>query len=146
MGHDDHGRAQSVAHLQNQPIHLTRGDRIQARRRLIEEHDRRIQRQRSGQGRPFLHATTKLRRVKLLGSGQAHLGQFQRDDLLAVLPCQGRVFFQRQGHIFRQRHGTPQSIILVEYAERFQNVPSLHRVSRGEAFSKIGDVSLERLQ
>src|SRR5436190_8896687 len=61
MRHDDRGDRACLPQLPNQLDDLRCGDRVEPRRRLVEQHDLGIQRERARQSDTFLHASGDVR-------------------------------------------------------------------------------------
>ena len=60
VGYHDHGQAQSVSEVGDQRVERGGGDRVEPRRRLVEEEDLRIERQRARERRALDHAAGQL--------------------------------------------------------------------------------------
>ena len=63
VGDDDAGQAQGVVEALDQAHDHAAGDRVQPGQRLVVDHQRRIQRQRAGQGHAPGHAAGEFARV-----------------------------------------------------------------------------------
>src|SRR4051812_6552215 len=66
MCHDHDGGAQAVAQIEDEVVEPPRADRVEARRRLVEEEDIRIERHRARQAGALPHASADLRRIVVL--------------------------------------------------------------------------------
>ena len=79
---DHHDRGPEVlVDLEDQLVEPAGRDRIQPRRRLVEEQEIRIERHRPRQPRPLLHAAGELVGVQVLEAGEAHQRELEPDQL-----------------------------------------------------------------
>ena len=80
MAHDDDGGAETLAQLENQVIEPAGGDRIQSRRRLVEEQDFGVEGEGSRKARALAHASRKLGRPPAGGRRQSHERELEPDE------------------------------------------------------------------
>src|SRR5205085_4652296 len=71
MRDDDRRSAEARLQLEDELVEETRADRIESRRRLVEEKDLRVERHRSCEPGAFLHSAADLGRIVVLESGKA---------------------------------------------------------------------------
>jgi hypothetical protein len=114
--HHDDGRAEARLQLEDQVVEKARADRVQAGRRLIEEQQIRVERDRTRQRRALAHAAADRGRVELLEAAQPHQRELELDDFGDHAGVQARELLERQRHVLRQRQPAPQGAVLVEHA------------------------------
>src|SRR6267154_2246189 len=125
---DDHdGGAQAVAQIEDEIVEPPRADRVEARRRLVEEEDVRIERHRARQAGALPHASTDFRRRVVLEARETAQRELERGERGDFLPADVGVLLQRQGHVLQQRHRAPQRAALVEQSEASQEALALRR-------------------
>ena len=101
-----------VAHLQHELVELARSHWIEASRRLVEKHDRRIERQRARETGALLHAAANLGRIVILEAGQSDLRELERGDFLDLTFRERGIFLERQRDVFPQGERGPERAAL----------------------------------
>ena len=128
MSHHDDGRTELVAQPQQQPVEFGRRDRVESGRRLVEEEQLRIQRQRPRQTGPFGHAAREFGRHVV-----AESGQIDEPELL----------FDGPG-VLGQRHRTEQRSALVGDAEPAHDLAAVPLIGLHDAVALNQNISLLR--
>ena len=148
MGYHENGQAQSALERPDQFVEVARADRIEAGGRLIEEHQFRIERERTRQRHALDHAARQFRR-KAVGNlrPQAHHRELRRCDLVEQPLRDGEIFAHRKLDILTNGQRREQRALLE------QDAPApLHRAARGgiggieidaEHFDAAGDLRHE---
>src|SRR5207237_3340840 len=103
--HHHDGGAEAVAQIEDQVVEPPRAQRVEARRRLVEEEDVRVERHRARQAGALRHAAADLRRVVLLAAGETHERELQRGHRCDLFRPGLNVFLQREGQVPRQGDG-----------------------------------------
>ena len=145
VGHHDHGRAQTVAQLEDQVIETARADRVQPGRRLVEEQHLRIERHGARQAGPLAHAAADLGRIVVLEPGKAHQGELERHDLAHFRGAQVGVLAERQRDVLGKRHRAPQGTALVEHAKAMHELLAFLRRGVPEAHAVVEHLAARRL-
>ena len=108
VGHHEDGQAQAALKALDQLVESRRADRVEPRRRLVQEQDFRIERQRAGQPRPLPHAAGQLRRKlqrRLPAAGRSWRSCMRATSAM-VAAVQRRMLLQRHLDVFRHRHAS----------------------------------------
>src|SRR5258708_27441398 len=113
MGYHENGQAQSALQGSHQLVKVARPDRIEARGRLIEEHQFRIERERPCQRHPLDHAAGEFR-GKTVGDlgAQAHHAEFGDRDLVEQSLREVEIFAHRELDILPHRQRRKQRALL----------------------------------
>src|ERR1035437_9518523 len=119
--HDDRG-AKTRLDLEDQVVEPACADGIQAGRRLVEEQQLRIERDRPGQRRPCAHPAADRVRVEVLEPAQADQRELELDYIADGVGAQRREFRQRQRHVLRQRQPAPERAVLEEHTHAPEHV------------------------
>src|SRR6266403_2163228 len=125
--HHHDGGVEAVAQVEDQVIEPPRAQRIESRRRLVEEEDVRIERHGARQPGAFGHAAADLRGVVVLEAGEAHQRELERGQRGDLFGANRGVLLQRQGHVLRQGHRAPERSALVEHSEASQEAVAFRR-------------------
>src|SRR5438132_4997259 len=131
--HDDDGGTQAVAQVEDEIVEAPRADRIEPRRRFVEEEDVRVERHRARQPGALRHAATDLRRVVVFEARQTHQRELERGQRGDLFRANRGVFLKGQGHVLRQGHRAPQRATLVEQSEASEEALAFRRRHLPEA-------------
>ena len=93
MRHHHEGQAEIAPQVEDQPVEPGRGDRIEPGRGLVEQQQRRVERQRPGDRRPLGHAAGNLRRQQRRRIGQPDQAELQPRHPAARRAAAGRCAF-----------------------------------------------------
>ena len=118
---DDERDAEVARESPDQRVELGGRDRIEARRRLVEEQDHRIERHRARDRRALLHAARDLRRQVAGERTEADERQLHPRDQLDLVGREVRVLLERQPHVLGERHRAEQRARLVHDADLAQD-------------------------
>ena len=99
-------QTQQAAQPQQQPVEFGRRDRVESGRRLVEEEQLRIQRQRPRQTGPFCHAARECGRHVVAESGQIDEPELLFDGPGDLLRRELRILLEGQRDVLGQRHRT----------------------------------------
>ena len=115
--HDDDAHGVCLLEVQDEIVDAGGHDRVEPRRRLIEEQDLRVHRQRAGDGGALLHAAAQLRGAEAFETAEAHLLQLDPHHDFDGGWRQVGVLEQRQRDVFAHCHGTDQRAALKREAD-----------------------------
>ena len=117
VGHDHEGDVQALGQPQDELVEFGGGDRIQPRRRLVQEQDHRIERHRACDGRALLHAAADFGWHMAGKCVEADQFQLHSREQVHGAGIELRVFLQLQAHVFQKRHRPEQRTALVHDAD-----------------------------
>src|SRR5580658_2867546 len=118
VGDDDDGESQSPVESENELVELHGAHRVEPGRRLIEEHEARLQRHGARDGRALLHSARELGRELVLRAAQPHEAQLGAHDRADGFGNEGRPFLERQADVFADRERPDEGARLEHHAER----------------------------
>src|SRR5688572_28897102 len=118
VGDNDEGDAQAFLEPQDQLVDPTRGGRIEAGGRFVEEEDARVEGERARQGRALHHAAGELGGKLEAGLGrEARKLELHRRDPLALRLLDARVAAHRQHDVLRHRQRGKERPVMEEDAD-----------------------------
>src|SRR6185295_2142069 len=97
VGDEDRRHPQAVVQRQDELVELRRAHRIEARRGLVEEEQRRVERERASDAGTLLHAARDLRRQVMLEALEADEAELRADDRIDRAAVEARPFAEREG-------------------------------------------------
>src|SRR5882724_9203144 len=102
---DDHGRhAEAGVQGQDEIVELRGRDRVETRRRLVEEEQRGVERQGPRDPGTLFHAPRDRCREMVLEALEAHQAELRAHDRVDRVAVEGRPLREREGHVLRQCH------------------------------------------
>src|SRR5579875_225741 len=141
VGDNDDRRAEAVAQLEDQVVEPPRADRIEARRRLVEEQDVGVERDRAREPGALLHPAADLRRIEVLEPPEPDQRELEGRDLADLGGPQRRELLERQRHVLGERERAKERPALVEHAEAAQHAHAGGRVGVREALAVVEDLA-----
>src|SRR5262249_2589773 len=114
VGHHHDGGAEAVTQIEDEVVQAAGSDRVEPRRRRVEEEDVRVERHRARQASPLGHAPADLRGVVVLEAREADQRELERRERRDLFCVGDGTFLKRQGHVFCERHRAPERPALVE--------------------------------
>src|SRR5438552_3178108 len=142
---DDEGDVQAAGQPPDQGIELRRSDRIQARRRLVQEQDSRIERHRPRDRRALLHPAADLGRHMAAERLETDQLELHARDQVHRRQIKRRVFLERQADILEQRHRTEQRTTLVHHADLGQDCTARCALRADDILAVDQDLARHRL-
>src|SRR5947199_3536505 len=102
----DHDRRHAEADIQGRDeiVEFGGGDRIEARRPLVEEQQRGVEGERAGDPSALLHPARDLRRKVVLETLESHQTELRADDRVDRVAVELGPLREREGDILRERH------------------------------------------
>src|SRR5213080_3123936 len=101
---DDRRHAEAGIQGGDEVVELRGGDRIEAGRWLVEEQQRRVERQRARDPGAFLHAARDLRREVVLEALESNQAELRPDDRVDRVAVELRPLRQRELDVLREGH------------------------------------------
>src|SRR6185436_5291783 len=144
--HHDERDPERRAEREQRLVDRGRDDRIEARRRLVDEHQLGIEDRRARERDPLALAARQVRRHAPAEPVQADGGEPQRDHLADHGPGQLRQLAQRQRDVVRDRHRAEQRVLLERHARAAQEAPARLRRQLVERLVEQPELAGERRQ
>src|SRR3954451_24666714 len=121
----DVGAAVLLVDLLDQLAQQRSADRVQAGVRLVEQHDVRVEHQRTGKARTLAHPAGQLVGHLVLGMPKTDLSQSPANDLADLLLGLVGVLAQREGRVVVEVHRAEQRAVLEQDAELLAHLEQL---------------------
>ena len=144
VGDEEDGEAERLFQLQRQPVEGRRADRIETRRRLVEEQQFGIERQCAGEAGTLLHPAGKFGRVfvyRFLRQAR-QLDLVARDVLAQLVGQVGEELLERHLDILAHGQGGEQRPALKKHAPAIANAQHVVRLGIGDRATEHLDMPL----